>query len=277
MYLTETRNYYTIFTENYIENWEVLEMKKILATALALTLTFGTFALPTVESGVCLADKFAVSASAETYGDFRYNVLDDGTVTIIRYYSNSNDNEITIPNIINGKKVTSIGERAFSSCASLSSITIPDSVTSIFDRAFYGCTSLTSITIPDSVIGIGWEVFRDCTNLTSINIPYGIERINRNNFSGCTSLKSISVDSDNNYYSSKDGVLFNKNKTKLIQYPIGNSRTTYSIPNSVTSVDDFNFFACTNLTTITITTVGIKKFSDKHCKTGTASKKILNK
>ena len=321
MYLTETRNYYTIFTENYIENWEVLEMKKILATALALTLTFGTFALPTVESGVCLADKFAVSASAETYGDFRYNVLDDGTVTIIRYYSNSNDKEITIPNIINGKKVTSIGERAFSSCASLSSIiipdsvtsfgegafynctslvsitipdsvtsigycafsdcisltsitipdgvtridgatfynctsltsiTIPDSVTSIFDRAFYGCTSLTSITIPDSVIGIGWEVFRDCTNLTSINIPYGIERINRNNFSGCTSLKSISVDSDNNYYSSKDGVLFNKNKTKLIQYPIGNSRTTYSIPNSVTSVDDFNFFACTNLTTITI-------------------------
>nr|WP_294409534.1 leucine-rich repeat domain-containing protein [uncultured Ruminococcus sp.] len=148
--------------------------------------------------------------------------------------------------------VTRIDGDTFYNCTSLTSITIPDSVTSIFDRAFYGCTSLTSITIPDSVIGIGWQVFKDCTNLTSINIPYGIESINANNFSGCTSLKSISVDSDNNYYSSKDGVLFNKNKTKLIQYPIGNSRTTYSIPNSIMSVDDFNFFACTNLTTIII-------------------------
>ena len=225
-------------------------MKKILATALALTLTFGTFALPTVESGVCLADKFAVSASAETYGDYEYEILDDGTVEITNYTGKSEI--LTIPKVINGKKVTRIGSKAFYGCATLASITIPDSVTSIFDRAFYGCTSLTSITIPDSVIGIGWEVFRDCTNLTSINIPYGIESINANNFSGCTSLKSISVDSDNNYYSSKDGVLFNKNKTKLIKYPIGNSRTTYSIPNSVTSVDDFNFFACTNLTTIII-------------------------
>ena len=294
-------------------------MKKILATALAVTLTFGAFALPAVENGVCLADKFAVSASAETYGDYEYKILDDGTAEITGYSGDSES--ITIPSTINGKKVTSIGERAFSSCASLSSIiiphsvtnigeyafynctnlvsiaipdsvtsigycafsgcisltsitipdgvtridgdtfynctsltsiTIPDSVTSIFDRAFYGCASLTSIIIPDSVIGIGWQVFKDCTNLTSINIPYGIERINTNNFSGCTSLKSISVDSDNNYYSSKDGVLFNKNKTKLIQYPIGNSRTTYSIPNSVTSVDDFAFFACTNLTIITI-------------------------
>ena len=274
-------------------------MKKILATALALILTFGTFALPAVESGVSLTNKFAVSASVETYGDYNYEVLDDGTVEITDYDRYNSDSEtINIPSTINGKKVTRIGGYAFSNCTSLTSIiipdsvtsieynaffgctslasitipdsvtsigletfcgctsltsiTIPDSVTSIFDRAFYGCTSLTSITIPDSVIGIGWEVFRDCTNLTSINIPYGIERINRNNFSGCTSLKSISVDSDNNYYSSKDGVLFNKNKTKLIQYPIGNSRTTYSIPNSVTSVDDFTFFACTNLTTITI-------------------------
>ncbi len=64
--------------------------------------------------------------------------------------------------------VTSIGERAFFSCRSLASITIPDSVTSIGDRAFEGCRSLASITIPDSVTSIGERAFFGCYKLSSI-------------------------------------------------------------------------------------------------------------
>ena len=102
-------------------------------------------------------------------------------------------------------------------------------VTSIRDYTFQDRDSLTSITIPDSVTSIGTDVL-----------------------SGYTSLKSITVDSNNENYSSEDGVLFDKGKTKLIQYPIGNTRKTYTIPNSVTSISDWAFYSCTNLTSITI-------------------------
>jgi hypothetical protein len=73
-----------------------------------------------------------------------------------------------IPETYNNLPVTSIGEKAFRNCTSLTSITIPESVTSIGDYAFGGCTSLSSITIPGSVTSIGKYTFRNCTSLTLI-------------------------------------------------------------------------------------------------------------
>lgn len=75
-----------------------------------------------------------IVASAETYGDFEYKVLDDGTVEISKY--NGTGGEVSIPSEIDGKKVTSIGYIAFDSCESLKSVTIPKSVESIEERAF---------------------------------------------------------------------------------------------------------------------------------------------
>ncbi len=75
---------------------------------------------------------------------------------------------LIIPAAIEGKSVTSIGERAFNGCKGLTSITIPNSVTRIGDYAFYKCKSLTSITIPDSVTSIGEMTFGACSNLTSV-------------------------------------------------------------------------------------------------------------
>ncbi len=144
--------------------------------------------------------------------------------------------------IIDG--VTTIGDWAFYSCDSLTSITIPDSVTTIGDGAFYWCDSLTSVTIPDSVTTIG-----DCA------------------FSYCDSLTSITVDSDNQYFSNDEyGVLFNKNKTTLIQYPSGNTRTNYTIPDSVTTIGNYAFHSCESLTSVVIpdsvTTIGDSAFKD---------------
>ncbi len=74
----------------------------------------------------------------------------------------------------------------------------------------------------------------------------------------------INVDNDNNHYKSIDGVLFNFDEKTLIQYPIGNSNTTYSIPNSVTSIGNYAFGYCSKLTSITIpnsvTFIGDKAF-----------------
>ena len=168
---------------------------------------------------------------------------------------------VTIPD-----GVTRIGIWAFSYCTSLASITIPDSVTSIGVWAFIWCTSLASISIPDSVTSIGEEAFHGCTSLASITIPDSVTYIGDGAFSGCISLKSITVDSNNKNYSNDEyGVLFNKDKTELIQYPVGNTRTSYTISNSVTSIGGGALADCASLTSITIpdsvTSIGFAAFS----------------
>ena len=236
---------------------------------------------------------------AATYGDLTYEVQNDGTIKITDCDGNASG-ALTIPSTIGGKKVTSIGYHAFYDGSSLTSITIPEGVTSIDSYAFDDCSSLTSINvsennknycsvdgvlfnkdkteliqypikkegtsykIPNSVTSIGDSAFRRCKNLTSITIPEGITSIGYDAFYMCSSLTSINVLENNKNYCSVDGVLFNKDKTELIQYPIKKEGTSYKIPNSVTSIGDSVFRCCENLTSITIpnsvTSIGQEAF-----------------
>ena len=147
--------------------------------------------------------------------------------------------------------VTSISWYAFYNCRSLTSVTIPNSVTSIGEYAFYDCTSLTSVTIPDSVTSICEYAFQGCTSLTSVTIPDSVTRIGSYAFRDCASLTGIWVAEGNSHYSSDvSGVLFNKDKTTLVQCP--GAFAAYTIPNSVTIIGDSAFFYCTSLTSVTI-------------------------
>ena len=182
--------------------------------------------------------------------EYEYSVTEDGTVEITRY--NGNNNNVVIPNKIEGKNVTSIGEYAFESCTSITSVTISNKVTNIGDYAFENCTNLASITIPDSVTNIGQRAFLFCDKIKSITIPDNVTNIGEYVFYGCTSLEKINVATGNKKYVSVNGILFSKDKTKIVCYPANKSGTSYSIPNSVKIIGSAAFCSCSHLKNITI-------------------------
>ena len=197
------------------------------------------------------------------------------SVTIIGERAFSGCESLTNINIPNS--VTTIGNGAFAWCHFLTSINISNSVTTIGEGAFRGCESLTNINIPNSVTTIGEGAFKDCNSLISINIPNSVTIIENCAFEDCESLTSITIPSSvvtiignpfclwhgNLYNESKafiyeDHVLFNRNKTTLIAYRA--KETSYTIPNSVTTIGEHAFSDCDSLTSINIpnsvTTIG---------------------
>ena len=232
-------------------------MKKFLSIFLSAMMTVSVFTASGATAAAYETDTAESQAQTEqigsgdsVYGNFEYTVSYNNEVTITKY--KGSDTEVVIPSAIDGKPVTSIGDNAFSNCSTLTSVTIPDSVAYICAFAFSFCRSLTSVTIPDSVTSIGNNAFRGCSSLTSVMIPSSVTSIG-DLFDYCSSLTNIDVDTDNENYSSSDGVLFNKNKTELIRYPQGKVNTSYTIPDSVTSISNRAFDYCSSfLKSVTI-------------------------
>ena len=217
--------------------------------------------------------KEAIPATGSVGLDFTLNA--DDTTYSVSSIGSCMDTEIVIPATYNGRSVTSIGGYAFSDCASLTSITIPDGVKSIGDSAFKGCESLTSITIPESVTSISDYAFNRCMSLTSITIPESVTSIGNWAFNGCESLTSITI--PESVTSIGSGAFEGCESLTSITIPesvtsIGRSAfsgceslTSITIPESVTSIGDFAFSICVSLTSITIpesvTSIGNGAFS----------------
>jgi hypothetical protein len=159
--------------------------------------------------------------------------------------------------------ITSIGKWAFANCNNITSINIPSQVTEIGDDAFATCTRLSTISIPSSLRTIGYCAFLWCRSLTSVSIPASVKLIGESAFNNCSGI--IVVADDNTNYSSKDGLLFNKKQNILIHCP-SSKGGSYTIPSTVTSLEDAAFDYCSGLTSITIpesvTSIGAMAFSD---------------
>ena len=223
-------------------------MKKILACVAAFAITFSSTVLPIAEQATEIG--VVISASADTYGDFQYSVLNDGTIAITKYTGKTEN--LTIPAYINGKQVTSIGNRAFYSNRKLESIKIPNGVKKIENNAFENCDILKNVTLPNGLTSIGTYAFHGCTCLESIDIPQSVVIIGASAFEDCNTLKKIDI---------KNGVKsIGKNAFSAT------SIKNLTLPDTITCVEDNTFTRCLYLENITIpdgvTSIGDLAFSE---------------
>jgi hypothetical protein len=148
--------------------------------------------------------------------------------------------------------ITNIGDSAFYNCEKLASVNLQQGLTAIGKGAFNNCKSLASVNLQEGVAAIGDSAFLKCGSLTSVAVPASVTGIGKGTFGECGRLTGILVDAANPSYSSKDKNLFNKAQTLLIQYPAGKTDVSYTIPASVTAIEEFAFANCAWLTSVTI-------------------------
>ena len=172
-----------------------------------------------------------------SFRKYQYIPLDDGTVEITGYYGKTED--LVIPSMMHGMKVSKIGNSVFSSCDFLTSITIPNSVVSIGNNAFEWCRSLSAVTLPTSLVSLGAYAFSFCHSLSSIILPDSVAFIGANPFMGCHNR--IFVSPDNPSFAVIDGVLFRKSDKALISYLCEEIGTSYEIPHGITTIEDSAF------------------------------------
>lgn len=234
-------------------------------------------------SDISVSGTADIIASGEcgAYGDnLMYKLNSDGVLTIsgqgemADWFTNTvpwkdykNSGKIT--RVIIHEGVTSVSTKAFVSCESLEYAFIPSSMKDI--DGFTACSSLKSINLPEGLETIGIQSFCDCDSLKTVTIPSSVNSIGFGAFEWCDSLTEIKVKSNNAYFTDINGVLYNKDKTKIIQYPKAKTQTSYIIPSSVTTVGRDAFEECENLKSIILpeklTSIEESAFSSSGIKT----------
>jgi len=261
-------------------------MKRILSIALSVILLLSLPAMGSLASAVqTAASPFVIKNGVlvEYTGNEKSVTIPSNVTSIGKYaFSECYDvSAVTIPNSVKsigegafsdsfvekvsiGNGVTNIGEDAFYECSSLKSVTFGNSITSIGASAFYRC-NMTTLPMLNSVKSIGEYAFSD-SGLKTVNIGSGVTSIGKGAFSDCRLISNFTVNASNPSFVSVGGVLFNKAKTRLIQYPAKKSASSYTVPATVTEIGFASFTNSWNLEKITlgnaVTSIGDRAFHD---------------
>lgn len=205
-----------------------------------------------------------VDADNEHYSTDEYGTLfNDDKTELIQYPLGNTRASYTI-----AYGVEEVLKGAFAGCADIESVIVSDSVKVLGEFLFSGCSNLKSVTLGAGVNDISQYSFQNCKSLEEIMIGKGVQSIGCHAFVGCDSMQRYVVDEDNQWYSSDEyGVLFDKQKVTLINYPIGNTREKYVIPDSVQIIEDHAFYKCRDIVEVNlgkkVTDIGTYSFG--HC------------
>ena len=205
--------------------------------------------------------------------------------------------EVILPDYYNGKKVTEIGNGAFSECKSMKTLVIGNCVTAIGANAFGECTLLTDVVLPDSVTDVGKYAFASCTNLVSVTIGRQVAHIGYYAFSECEKLVEVinnsalkiekGIDDDDlgrvGYYAldvrageksaidRRDGCLFYRHGDTVYLLGYTGDRTALTLPDdydgSAYEIYKFAFYRCDTLESVIIGN-SVKRIGEEafyHC------------
>jgi hypothetical protein len=181
--------------------------------------------------------------------DFEFSIQGD-TATLTKYIGNSS--KVHVPSIIQGATVTVIGPHSFTECHSINELVLPNNIRTIESGAFFNMNNLTAINIPESVEKFRGSHHFKAPYLKKLFIPAGISEIGDIFSVSCSSLEKIQVDPANKNYTSVEGVLYDKQITRLINIPAGLKIQKLKVPNSVTRVSPRVAVGCNQIKTIQI-------------------------
>ena len=191
-------------------------------------------------------------------GDYGYGVVDipskliyqGKTYTVVAIGANAFQYSRGLTAVTIPPSVTEIKSSAFNTCRNLKKVTIPNSVIEIGSSAFETCTSLSEATLSENLKTIYDYAFHNCWSISNISIPSSVERIGYGAFMDCSNLSMINVAESNGSYTSEDGVLFTKDKSCVVQYPVARKSQVYLLPETISIIGGGAFRNCKNLTTI---------------------------
>ena len=162
--------------------------KKLLAVAMAASMTFGTAAaLPQA----AFTDTYLTASATFEEGDFKFEICSDSEMMVVRYIGSGGD--VVIPKTAGGKTVTRIYSGTFYKNESVTSVTVPDTINRIDSSAFDSCYNVKKITLPDSLPQIEYNTFSSCYSLESINIPKSVTKIGDWAFQYCYALDNVAL------------------------------------------------------------------------------------
>lgn len=187
-------------------------------------------------------------------------LYDKSGSSLVKYPPGRADKSFTVPD-----SVTTVLQYAFYNCNLLEDIIIGDNVTTLQGFAFCDAKGLKNVSIGKGIKYLDWYTFGYCSALESIFIPSNIIYLDDRAFTGCTKLAEINVDSNNAKYSSIDGVLYNKSGEKLLEYPLGKTDKSFTVPNGVLKIEEYSFSGNEYLEDLnldgTVTDIGGSAFS----------------